>query len=37
VLFEFFAVGNSVKVCAIDSVAMVEAVILGLPVPTRQC
>ena len=29
VLFEFSAVGNSVKVCAIDPVTMVEAVILG--------
>lgn len=29
VLFEFYAVGNSVKVCAIDPVTLVEASIFG--------
>lgn len=29
VLFEFSAVGNSVKVCAIDPVTLVEAAIIG--------
>jgi len=29
VLFEFSAVGNSVKVCAIDPVTLVEATIFG--------
>jgi hypothetical protein len=35
VLFEFSAVGNSVKVCAIDPVTMVEASTFG-PVGTDE-
>jgi hypothetical protein len=35
VLFEFTAIGNSVKVCAIDPVTLVEASIVG-PVGTDE-